>query len=389
MAKKVNYASLFTLRADGRYMGHYRDQDGTRHSVYDRDPERLYQKIQALEAPPPLTFREIAEAWRDYLWPKIRAGTQGCYTAAYNRAIERFGDREAVSIEAFEISNHLAWMAEQDYSTKTIQTQRVIYRSVYRHAIIDPVLGREIRTNPAADVPLPSGMKKAVKREAPEDDAVAKIRAAAGEYWGLFPLFLMSTGFRRGEALAVQWRDVDFKKKQITCSKQISYAGGIAKVADTKTDAGVRVVPLLPDLRAALKAAKPKDAKLDNYVFHGEDPAKFLTESTYRRRWMHYCKEHGFVTDEPEQRTSTQGKKYTVHHYKPTLTAHVLRHGYATMLFEAGVDEYTAQQLLGHANVETTIAIYTHLRQKKKSESIKKLEKHVASQIGKQKKTGT
>jgi len=386
MAKKLNYASLYTLRSDGRYQGYYRSPDGKRHAVYDRDPEQLYLKIERLENPPPLTFRDIAEAWHDYLWPKIRPGTQGCYTSAYNRAVERFGDREAVSIEPFEISNHLAWMAEQDYSVKSIQTQRIIYRSVWRHAIIDQEMGREIRTNPAADVPLPSGMKKAARREAPEDAAVAKIRAAAGDYWGLFPLFLMSTGFRRGEALAVQWRDVDFKGKQITCSKQISYAGGVARVAETKTDAGVRVVPLLPDLLSILKDEKPENAKSDDYIFHGEAAEKFLTESTYRRRWMHYCKEHGFVTDEPEQRTSKQGKKYTVHHYKPTLTAHVLRHGYATMLFEAGVDEYTAQQLLGHANVETTMAIYTHLRQKKKSESIKKLEEHVTNEM--QKRTG-
>ena len=41
MAKKMNYASMFTLRKDGRYMATYTDATG-RHSVYDKDPEKLY-----------------------------------------------------------------------------------------------------------------------------------------------------------------------------------------------------------------------------------------------------------------------------------------------------------------------------------------------------------
>lgn len=58
--------------------------------------------------------------------------------------------------------------------------------------------------------------------------------------------------------------------------------------------------------------------------------------------------------------------------------AHVLRHGYATALFEAGVDVYTAQRLLGHANVEVTMGIYTHLRREQEEKSVEKLIKFFA-----------
>ena len=106
-----------------------------------------------------------------------------------------------------------------------------------------------------------------------------------------------------------------------------------------------------------------------------------MPQSTYDRRWLHYCKDMGFVTDEPEVKVSAQGKKYTVHHYKPSITAHDLRHGYATMLFEAEVDVYTAKTLLGHADIETTMSIYTHLRSRKKMESIDKLKEYSKSAI--------
>ena len=139
------------------------------------------------------------------------------------------------------------------------------------------------------------------------------------------------------------------------------------KIKDPKTEAGIRQLPLLEPLEAVLH--RPRAAKNTDYVFPGENPAKPMPVSTYRRRWLHYCKDMGFVTTTTEQRISKAKRKYTVTHYKPTLTAHVLRHGYATLLFEAGVDVYTAQHLLGHSDVETTIGIYTHLRDEKKKNS--------------------
>ena len=360
--KKIDYGRLYTKRADGRYQGYYRDAENKRHAVYDRDPERLHRRLQDLTAPAPLTFKDIADAWHDWIWDRLRDGTKVCYSPALKRAVALFGDRVASDIEPYEIKNHLALLARQDYSAKTIKTQLVVYRSIYRYAVIDPDMGRQIRTNPAEQVPLPQKMKKPETREAPDDDVLAVIRKSADDYFGLFPLLLASTGMRRGEALALQWKDIG--DDEIRISKQVSYETGVPVVAEPKTDAGIRTVPILPDLAQFLKTECPKIPKQDktaalgNYLFHGEDPSKPLQLSTFRRRWKHYCKEHDL-----------------------DLTPHVLRHSYATMLFEAGVDVYTAQKLLGHANIETTMAVYTHLRERQKNESIERLKDHLLSKL--------
>ena len=47
--KKIDYAAMFTLRKDGRYVATYSDETG-RHHIYDRDPEKLYKKLQAATA---------------------------------------------------------------------------------------------------------------------------------------------------------------------------------------------------------------------------------------------------------------------------------------------------------------------------------------------------
>lgn len=66
MAKKIDYASMFCLRSDGRYQGKWRDAAGALHTTCARDPKVLYERILAKEqdAGRPITFGEIAERWR-------------------------------------------------------------------------------------------------------------------------------------------------------------------------------------------------------------------------------------------------------------------------------------------------------------------------------------
>lgn len=372
--KKIDYASMFTLRKDGRYQGSYVDQTG-RHYVYDRDPERLWHKLNDPKEEKPLLFKEIAQAWQTESWEKIREGTAASYEAHYNRAIDRLGNVPAVDIEPHDIATHLQILKTKGLSASTIKKQRVVYKLIFQYAIMHEVYGKTIRTNPAIYVKLPDGLPKAQKREAPEDEIVKEIRAkATTAYFGMFAFFLICTGFRKGEALAVRWKDIDFDKGTISCGESISYRSSTAKTAPPKTKSGYREVPLLPALAEVL--VRPPESGDEDYVFFGDDPSKPMPKSTYDRRWRHYCIDMGFVTDEPETRTSTQGKVYVVHDYKPSLTAHSLRHGYATMLFEAEVDVFTAKSLMGHSDIETTMGIYTHLRSKKKMSSIDKLKEY-------------
>ena len=59
---KNKYADMFTLRKDGRYQASYTDDTG-RHYLYDRDPERLWQKLNAPKDEKPVLFAQAADAW--------------------------------------------------------------------------------------------------------------------------------------------------------------------------------------------------------------------------------------------------------------------------------------------------------------------------------------
>ena len=56
---------------------------------------------------------------------------------------------------------------------------------------------------------------------------------------------------------------------------------------------------------------------------------------------------------------------------------HMLRHTYATLLFDAGVDAKSAQKFLGHSDIEVTLEVYTHLSKFKEEKSIQALDEHL------------
>lgn len=60
------------------------------------------------------------------------------------------------------------------------------------------------------------------------------------------------------------------------------------------------------------------------------------------------------------------------------ITPHMFRHTYSTILYNAGVDLKSAQKFLGHADINVTLKIYTHLSEQKENEAIATLNKHLA-----------
>lgn len=333
----MNYAKLFTKRGDGRYVATI-VQDGKRRYLYDRDPEMLYNKLEQLKHPDPLTFRAMAERWYGDMQAVYKDGTWAMYDAPYNRALKRFGDEPGQDITSADIALHLAEMAQRGYGERTLKAQRTVYSLIYKHAAQIPELVEAARYNPAALAALPRDRRRPQKRKAPEDEAITRIILGLSSSFGLFPYLLLCTGLRRGEALGLTWGDVDYKRQTIVVNRGVTYRRGKKTVGDTKTEGSVRTVPLLGMLAVALKHYQEDK---DHFIFHGEDPLAPLSEATYRRRWHRWCRENGFAVK--------VGDVWEYH-----LTAHVLRHGYATLSSRGGLETGVIKDLLGHENERTT-----------------------------------
>ena len=218
MAKRINYASMFTQRKDGRYQASYTDATG-RHYLYDRAPEVLYQKLQAAQLPQEEhipTFREIAESWERTHREEIEQRTWNNYRPHLIEILSRHGDKPISEVGALDVSNHLTFAKAADYSATVVNTIRSIYRMIFDHAICSGAA----QYNPVTSVRLPRSLKKG-KRTAPSDDIVKIICQNLDSPFGFFPFFLLCTGLRKSEALALTWDDIDFSSNTISITNSM------------------------------------------------------------------------------------------------------------------------------------------------------------------------
>ena len=214
--------------------------------------------------------------------------------------------------------------------------------------------------NPVSSVKLPKGLKQG-KRTAPTDEQIQAICKNINKPFGLFPFFLLCTGMRKSEALALTWDDIDLQKREITVCKSLEYISGAnPTIKEPKSEAGNRIVPIIDILCPHLCEAK--QAATSKYLFpsassnRGGKGGGIMTLKGYDGQWERYCASAGLIGEDG----------------KPAIGAHNIRHGTATLMFELDVDVYTTQRILGHSRVEVTQEIYTELRAKQKQKSVDK-----------------
>lgn len=355
--KKTDYAKLYTLRSDGRYQGSYRDEAGKYHYVCDRDPERLHEKLEEKRNPTRATFGQMADGWEKKRREDIKDRTWANYRPHCEELKRIYGSRPVDSIAAHEIDADLKQAKAKQYSKTIVNTRKVVWSGILDYALA----AGKIAFNPAMSVKLPKGLKQG-KRHAPEDDVVDIIVSNSGDMdFGFVPFFLLCTGLRRTEALTMRAENVNTKTWEIS-------------VPVSKTEAGVRTVPIIAPLREPLTkwmAAHP-GPWLFPYVSYNGRQGTHMSDSNWERAWLAYCKRYGWIDDDGNA----------------SIGAHNLRHGTATLLFESEVDVYTAQSILGHANVTTTMEIYTELRKKQQQKGVSKFSRKMAKRMANTKKRG-
>ncbi|HLI33285.1 MAG TPA: tyrosine-type recombinase/integrase [Solirubrobacteraceae bacterium] len=164
------------------------------------------------------------------------------------------------------------------------------------------------------------------------EEVWALVRAAQSEQDRALFLSAAFTGLRRGELLALRWRDVDFDRS--TVRVRASYAGG----ALTSPKSGkLRSVPLAPDVAVSLQRLRRREhfTAEDDLVFIGET-GSYLDASALRRRYKAALVRAGL---------------------RP-LRFHDLRHTFGTRMI-AKADIRRVQEWMGHADIQTTMR-YLH-----------------------------
>lgn len=289
-------------------------------------------------------FKDVAAEWERVHYPKIEYSTMTRYKTYVSFAVDYFADFYIKEITAENIQSFLNGSAESGRSTKTIKDQMSVLRMIFKYAVIK----QYISNNPTLYITPPKG-NKSLKRNALTAEQVKRVEQSIDKPFGLLAYFLLYTGLRKGELLALQYKDIDFEKKIITIDKSVYLVGNRPHLKATKTAAGTRKVILLDCLAEKL----PKRNNPDEYVFPGVDGGA-MPGSFFTRHWRKWQKASGL-----------------------DVTAHQLRHTYATILYEAGVNVKDAQSLMGHSDISVTQNIYTHIRETHMNNTANKLNKFI------------
>lgn len=320
-------------RSDGRYCKTITDKNGYRKYFYGASEREINQKILEYQRKKEVgrTFSEIADEWWSETYDDLAHQTLKGYKPALARAVDIFGKSNVKDIQPRDILLFFKRLASEDFASKTIANHRIILNQIFNYAVI----AGDIQYNPVTAVRIPKTAKKSTRPPATVSD---ESKILSSDHPWLFPLVALLTGLRKGEILALQWQDIDFKENTISITKSVEHIGKKPNIKSTKTESGNRLVPLLSLLKTKLESQKSKP---EHYIFSDDGGKTPLYEHRYTRLYNDYKQDVGI-----------------------TCTAHQLRHSYATIAVEEDINPKDLQNALGHADITTTMNIYAAARKR-------------------------
>lgn len=325
-----------------------------------------------------MTLEQCIENVLNVLEPTFKTNNYATLQATFRCYIKtnKIADVQMGSIDTIVIQDYYSELSKK-YSESTVKKTRILFNTIFDYLVSCNIMS----SNPAKGIKMPHATNYAVQKKEHSflsleqadkfyetalmkaDEVTAGVRT--GDYiYGRnarFCLIVLYTGMRIGEAYALTWNDVDFKRNVIRINKtkeRIKLNGKYQWIVDTpKRPASIRVIPLIEKAKQQLlylKTIQPGiNAKPTDNIF--------VTESNIP----------------PSQSSLTRTLKaiLTRADINPTgFGLHDLRHSFGSMLLQKGwetnqpVDIKVISELLGHKDVSITYNTYLHIINTHKSE---------------------
>lgn len=234
--------------------------------------------------------------------------------------------------------------AEAGKSFSHVTKLKMVMQGMFRQARIS----RLIVFDPAEGLQLPEYVKRS-HRAITEDERTHILAVAETHRAGLWVLMSLYAGLRPGETEVLLWKDIDFEKNEIHVYKAAE--SGTGEVKDPKTSAGVRDIPIAPELRERLLEARGEPFEP---VFKNTKGER-LNANSLHRLWKSFTRALDIHMGAKVERN-----RIVEHRIAEDLTAYCLRHTFCTDLQRAGIPINVAKELMGHADISVTANIYTH-----------------------------
>ena len=370
--KRKNGEGTVRLRKDGRWEGRvvigYDDKGNPKtKSVLAHTKGECVEKLESLKEEcgrtaeklkPDMPFGEWIDFWYQYFSsPKLRPTTQATYeNRIYGHIIPSVGKIPLSKLTQNDLQQFYAKLKRTGrkvnvelkgtgVSDRMVRSCHALCRSSLEKAVEEGLITR----NPSIGCKLPP-KKNGEMKVLTQNEIVRLLNQAYDE--GYYEMFLLelTTGMRRGEILGLKWRDLNLETGELNIKRQLTTKG----ISVPKTKSSIRTVLLPPDMLDLLREMK-KTAKYD-WIFPSpvkEGEPRNPTAITKRFRIMlerAHCKHVRF---------------------------HDLRHTFATMALENGMDVKTLSAMIGHVSSETTLNIYSHVTDTMRAQAAVKIDREI------------
>lgn len=364
MGKDVKGKELgvgISQRKDGLYTARYTNRDGKRKQKYFKKlgdcRQWLADAIYEDEHCNIWAGKDMAvDAWFEYWVNNVKArsarpSTVTRYINTYHYRISpiigKLLVQDVLPLHCQEVLNR---MADDGLKTASITNTKAIMSELFNGAVDNGLAKKNPVTRSMTSKGAESSKREGLTREEQRQFLEASAERA---YYPQYA-FVLQTGIRVGELIALTWDDIDLSNRELSVTKTMYCLHGEWIVGDTKTASGRRTIPLTDEAIRILNlaATKRRDRKVTqmqfgNLVFTTRN-GRPISADVYDKSMYSICANAGM---------------------RP-ITMHILRHTFATRCIEAGMNPKTLQVLLGHASISTTMDIYVHVMEDEKQNAM-------------------
>lgn len=373
--KRANGEGSIYKRKDGRWCGRItigKNPDTGKPDIktfYGKTRKEVDSKLSEVKAklqegtytePSKQDTGEYLDQWLNTIKASVRITTFESYETQIRKHIKpAIGHIKLQQLQTRHIQNLINdKMDGGNLSTRSIKYIHVVLNNALQQAIKEQL----IKFNPAVAVKLPKQEKKEVEALTVEQVKAFMEMARQTRHYTAY-LVELSTGLRRGELLALKWKNIDLEEGTLQVKENLVITKNGAVFQEPKTKTSKRVINLPPhvvtELRKHKKAQAEERLRLggqyedNDLVFCRKDgkPLYPRSFSEHFEKLVRKLQEEGF----------------------PKITFHGLRHTFATLALQAGVEAKTLQDILGHSTIGITLDIYSHTTKTMREEATKKI----------------
>lgn len=301
-----------------------------------------------------ITFKQYVDIFLNEKQTTYAAGTLENYTIILSKASDVFGEKKIEDIDFLTIKQYISNIqtnGRNAFDNKPLAHSTVIKHYIVLHALFQNAVENEvIQHSPMQNMKRPKARKDEPAKQTivyTKNDVQKIIKCLGRESskWRALIMFMIDSGCRRGEVVALKWEEIDFETGRVNICRNGQYTAGKGTYINTPKNGKSRVIYLNT---AALEAMK--EWRSEQRMMHF---MKGIQETGFC-----FTKENGEMMNpqEPTAYLKRFGTKYDL----PGIHPHALRHTMATLSIVNGADIVSVSKKLGHSNTSVTLDIYSH-----------------------------